>query len=159
MNARQPGRWKRWQVIGAAGFQLGAQRGRFAHQPFDIDGHTGRPVGFQLGEPVPEFRHRALPVAPPPVMEADANLQDALVEVAYLVRLANPDAFQRLVLLEEFLAVELLDALQKGNGWRVIAAGGAARRGLLEPRRHAECWPAADARTVSPSGDAAGSSR
>src|SRR2546430_11339258 len=159
MNVRYRGRWKRGQVIGTAGSQLRRQRARFAHQPLDIDCHTARTVRSQLGEPVPEFRHGSLPVAPPPVVEADANLQDALVEVAHLVRLANPDAFERLVLLEKFLAVELLDAVQQGIGRRVIAAGGAARRGLLEVRLHADCWPAADARTMSPSGEAAGSSR
>src|SRR5205823_8951780 len=133
-------------------------RGRFADQALDIDRHASRSVRFQLGEPVSEFRHGSLPVAAPPVIEADPNLQDALVEVAHLVRLANPDAFQRLVLLEEFLAVELLDAAQQGIGRRVVAADGTARRRLLELRPHADCWPAADARTVSPSGDAAGSS-
>src|SRR2546429_4960605 len=136
--------------MGPAGFQLRTRRGRFAHQPLDIDCHTDRPVRFQLGEPVPEFRHGSLPVAPPPVIEADANLQDALVEVAHLVRLANPDAFERLVLLEEFLAVELLDTVQQGIGRRVIAAGGAARRGPSSVGRLADCYAAAAALTTTP---------
>src|SRR2546430_16528853 len=152
MNVRYRGRWKRGQVIGTAGSQLRRQRARFAHQPLDIDCHTARTVRSQLGEPVPEFRHGSLPVAPPPVVEADANLQDALVEVAHLVRLANPDAFERLVLLEKFLAVELLDAVQQGIGRRGIAAGGAARRGPLLGGPSARRWAAAAGRPELPPG-------
>ena len=78
-----------------------------------------------------ELRHRAPPVAAAPVVEADAHLQDALVEVANRVRLPDPDPFQRFMLFEEFLAVEFLDAAQQRRRRGIGAARGAPRRGLL----------------------------
>ena len=98
-------------------------------------------------------------IQPPEVMERDPNLENALIEPPHVARLCAPQQLQRFVLLEEFLPVELLDSIQQGIGWRVVAARGPAGRGFLDVRFHAEAWPAADARTVSPSGDAAGSSR
>ena len=45
------------------------------------------------------------------MVESDANLQDALIEVAYLARFSPPQQFQRFVLLEVLAAVELRDPL------------------------------------------------
>jgi hypothetical protein len=91
-------------------------------------------------------------------MEADPDLEDALVQVADRVRLGDPDALQGLVLLEELPSVELLDALQEGGRRRVIAPGGATGRRFFR-RGQAEAWWPTEARMLSPSGEAAGSSR
>jgi hypothetical protein len=70
------------------------------------------------------------------VIEADADLQDALVEITNRIRFADPDYLQRLVLLEELASIELLDALQEfGRRW-TLAAGGAAGWSLLDALRH-----------------------
>jgi hypothetical protein len=51
------------------------------------------------------------------VLEAHADLQDPLVEVADRVGLLDPLELERLVLLEEVAAVELLDGLPEAR-WR-----------------------------------------
>jgi hypothetical protein len=56
------------------------------------------------------------------VLEAHADLQDPLVEVADRVGPLDPLQLERLVLLEELAAVELLDALPEARRWRVAAA-------------------------------------
>src|SRR6267378_851533 len=127
--------------MGATGFQYRAERGRFAHEALDIDRHTGRPVRLQFGQAVTELRDGSLPVAAPPVVKANPDLQDPLVEVAHVVRFMDPDALERLVLLEELLPVELLDAVQQGIGWRVVAACRPAGGGFLDGRLHADAWP------------------
>src|SRR5260370_9791109 len=134
MNARYPWRWKWGALIGAARLQLGAQRAGFADQPLDIDRHARRPVGLQLGQPVTELGDGSLPIASPPVIEANPDLQDALIEVAHRVRLMDPDALERLVLLEELLAVEPLDAVYQRIRGRVRSADRAARPRLLALR-------------------------
>jgi hypothetical protein len=100
-----------------------------------------------------------MPVALSPVVEADTNLEDALVEIADRVRLLYPDAFQRFVLLEEFLLVELFDPGEQRRRWRIIAAAGAPGCRLTRRPDQAEAWLPIEARTLSPSGEAAGSSR
>jgi hypothetical protein len=67
------------------------------------------------------------------VLEADADLQDALVEVADRVALLEPLELEGFVLLEELTAVELLDAAAEGGHRSARSAargpdGGAARR-------------------------------
>ena len=93
------------------------------------------------------------------MVEADTNLEDALVEIADRIRLLDPDAFQGLVLLEEFLMVELLDPGEQRLRWRVIATAGSSRSRLRWWPAQAEAWLSTEARTLSPSGEAAGSSR
>jgi hypothetical protein len=100
-----------------------------------------------------------MPVALAPVVETDADLQDALVEIADRIRLLDPDPFQGLMLLEELLLVELLDAGEQCLGWQVIATAGASRSRLAGRLDQAVAWLPAEARTLSPSGEAAGSSR
>lgn len=100
-----------------------------------------------------------MPVAITPVVEADANLEDALVEVADRIGFPDPDPFQGLVLLEELLLVELLDPGEQLRWRRVIATAGASRSRLAGWLDQAEAWLPTDARTLSPSGEAAGSSR
>jgi len=100
-----------------------------------------------------------MPVALAPVVKADADLEDALVEIADGVRLADPDALERFVLLEELLLIELFDPGQQRRRWRLIAAAGAPGCRLTWRPDQAEAWLPTEARTLSPSGEAAGSSR
>jgi hypothetical protein len=45
------------------------------------------------------------------MVERDANLQDTLIQVAYLARFSPPQQFQCFVLLEVLASVELRDPL------------------------------------------------
>jgi len=54
-------------------------------------------------------------------MEGDADLQDALVEVADVAALCPPEQLQGLVLLEELTAIELRDALEEQRRRRFVA--------------------------------------
>src|SRR5918998_3941911 len=66
----------------------------------------------QAFDPVSQHPCGAAPVAVLEVVEADADLEDALVEEAYPARLLHPGLFEVLVALVELAPVELLDALQ-----------------------------------------------
>ena len=55
-------------------------------------------------------------VAGAPVMKADADLQDPVIEAAVRSARVAPEQLERLVLLEELAAVELLDALEELGG-------------------------------------------
>src|SRR5262245_60429132 len=54
-------------------------------------------------------------------MERDADLQDALIQVADVACLGAPEPLERFVLLEELAAIELGDALQEERGRRLVA--------------------------------------
>ena len=62
-------------------------------------------------------------VAVPPVVEADADLEDAVVEGAVGRACATPQELERLMLLEELAAIELLDAGAELGRRRLVAAG------------------------------------
>lgn len=93
------------------------------------------------------------------MVKADAHLENALVEVANRIGLGDPDILERFMLFEERLPVEFLDAREQGRRRRVLAPAGAPRWGLLDRARQADAWLPTEARTLSPSGEAAGSSR
>ena len=61
-------------------------------------------------------------VAVAPVMETDADLQDAVIEAADRRSRVAPERLEGLVLLEELAGVELLDATSQRIRRRVIAA-------------------------------------
>src|SRR2546421_12896005 len=147
-------------MLGAERLQLISKLAGVANQPLDVDPHAVRAVRFQLCEPLGKLRDGASPVAPLPVIESDADLEDPLIEVANAIRFPDPDRFQRFVLLKELAAVELVDPVYQLVGRRIVAARGARGRGFFDPGFHAEDWPTvAEARAVLPSGEAAGSSR
>jgi hypothetical protein len=100
-----------------------------------------------------------VPVAPAPVVEPDAHLEDALVEIANRVCFDDPQAFQGFMLLKEFSSVELLDTREQTCRRQVLAPAGATWRRLFRWPAQAEAWLPIEARTLSPSGEAAGSSR
>jgi hypothetical protein len=158
VNHGQPDGGKFRQVLTPAALEIGKQEAGLAHEALDVNGHAARPIGLELVQALAHFGDRAVPVALSPVVEADPDLEDPLVQVADRVRLGDPDALQGLVLLEELPPVELLDAVQEGGRRRVIAAGGATGRRFLW-RGQAEAWLPTEARMLSPSGEAAGSSR
>src|ERR1700682_698813 len=83
-----------------------------------------------------ELRHGSAPGAAPPVVEANPDLQDALIEVANGVGLVDPDPLERLVLLEELLPVELGDAMKQGLRRGFVAASGATGRRFLRVDAH-----------------------
>jgi hypothetical protein len=56
-------------------------------------------------------------------MEADPDLQDPVIQAANGCGRVTPEKFERLVLLEELVGVELLDAAEKGFRRRVGAPG------------------------------------
>jgi hypothetical protein len=61
-------------------------------------------------------------IAATPVMEADADLEDAVIEPADGRRSVAPEELERLVLLEELAGVELRDARDELRGCRLVAA-------------------------------------
>ncbi len=69
------------------------------------------------------------------VVEADADLQDALVQMADLVGRGAPEQLERLVLLEELAGVELGDRLAE-LGRRRLATG-LGEVGLAQPLERA----------------------
>jgi hypothetical protein len=112
VNYGQVGRWEGSQIRAAAALQLGEEHGALADQALDIDRHAAGPVGLQLFQALAKFGDGSMPVAVAPVIEGDADLEDALVEIPDRVRLGDPDCLEGLVLLEELLPVELVDAVQ-----------------------------------------------
>ena len=60
-------------------------------------------------------------VAVAPVMEADADLQDAVIQISIRGARLTPEELEGLVLLEELAAVELGDAAEQRRRWRVVA--------------------------------------
>ena len=135
------------------------ERSSIVYQALHVDGQAVGPVWLEFLEPLPELGHGSMPVSLPPVVKADADLEDPLVQVADRIELCDPDGFERFVLFEKLLAVELLNTGdQPGRRW-LIAPGGAGGRRLCGRSCQADAWLPAEARTLSPSGEAAGSSR
>ena len=69
-------------------------------------------------------------VAVAPVVESDADLQDAVVQPTDRGAGVAPEELERLVLLEELAGVELLDPATERVGRRLVAA----RAGILIDR-------------------------
>jgi len=96
---------------------------------------------------------RPVEVPLPPVVETDTDLEDAVVEAAVGRTRRAPEKLEGLVLLEEFAAVELLDAgAELERRW--LAASGAdglddrpARDALRRPRGLAVAATGCRART------------
>jgi len=57
------------------------------------------------------------------VVEADADLQDAVVQIADRRTGIAPEELEGLVLLEELAGVELLDAMDELGRWWRVASG------------------------------------
>jgi len=72
-------------------------------------------------------------------MEPDADLQDAVIEIANRCGRGAPEDLQRLVLLEELARIELLDASCELGWWRVTAS---RARGLVRRAGRRSLWRA-----------------
>jgi hypothetical protein len=74
-------------------------------------------------------------------MEADAHLEDAVIEAAHWRARVAPQKLERFVLLEELTGIELLDPVEERFRRRIGTAragrlvGCAARLALRRPRR------------------------
>src|SRR5439155_27307229 len=99
-----------------------ARRGRVLHERSHIDALTVRRERSQPLDAFVEKDGRAVKVAVPPVVKADADLEDAVVEAAVGRSRRSPEELERLVLLEELAAVELLDAGAELRRWGLVAA-------------------------------------
>ena len=89
----------------------------------DVDRLAG---GCEWAEPFDPFFEkdgRTVKVSAAPVVEADPDLQDPVIQVTNRRGRVPPQELERLVLLEELSGVELLDAAQQGLGCGVGTAG------------------------------------
>src|SRR5919109_2207697 len=105
-------------------------------QAVHVDAHAPAAERLEVSDPPPPEPPRPVRVPASQVLEAHADLQDPLVEVADRVGLLDPLHLERLVLLEELAPVEFLDALPEARWWRLAAAARAsAAAGSMSGRR------------------------
>ncbi len=102
--------------------QLRAQPRRVADEPFHVHSLANRREWSQLVEPFGQQDRRAVEVAARPVVEADPDLEDPVVEVADGLVGRTPEELEGLVLLEELAGVQLLDRADQLGRSRVVAA-------------------------------------
>jgi hypothetical protein len=100
-----------------------ARRGRVGDEPGDVDRLAYRRKRAQTIDAFLEKDRGTVKVAAAPVVEADADLQDPVIQTAHRCGRVTPQQLERLVLLEELVRVELLDAAQKRFRRRLGAAG------------------------------------
>jgi hypothetical protein len=126
----------------ADALELGEAALGVGDEAIDVDLHAATPERLEVGDPPSPQPPGAAGVAATQVLEADADLQDALVEVADRVALLEPLELEGFVLLEELTAVELLDAAAEPRRRGVARSarsaargpdGGAARRSSVRP--------------------------
>jgi len=96
----------------------------------DVNPLTRRRERLEPGNALPEQDRRAVEIAVAPVVEPDADLQDAVIEVADRRARLAPQRLDRLVLLEELAGVEPSDAAAQRLGRWVVAA---CAEGLADP--------------------------
>ncbi len=87
-----------------------------------VDALTGRREWLEPREPLREERRGAVEIAVAPVMEADADLQDSVVQVADGCARLAPQRLDGLVLFEELAGVELRYATAQRLGRGFVAA-------------------------------------
>ena len=80
-------------------------------EPLDINALTSRRERCQVAGASRQHVYRPVVIPMAKMVESDANLQDALIEVAHLARFSPPQQFQCFVLLEVLTTVELRDPL------------------------------------------------
>ena len=89
----------------ADALELGEAALGVGDEAIDVDLHAATPERLEVGDPPSPQPPGAAGVAATQVLEADADLQDALVEVADRVALLEPLELEGFVLLEELAAV------------------------------------------------------
>ena len=105
-----------------------ARRRRVRDERGDVDRLACRREWAEPFDPFFEKDGGTVKVAAAPVMEADPDLQDPVIQTADRRGRVAPEQLERLVLLEELIAVELLDAAEKRFRRRV---GAACARGFV----------------------------
>src|SRR6266850_778410 len=80
--------------------------------------------GHEVGRSARQHVDGAVMVQPTQVVERDADLQDALVEMADVAALGAPQQLERLVLLEELASIELRDGVEQQRRRRFVTAHG-----------------------------------
>jgi len=90
-------------------------------QTLDIDPLAGGRKWREIGRTARQHVDRAMVVEPPEMMEGDADLQDALVQVAHVATLGSPEDLQRFMLLKKFAAIELRNSLEESVRGRLFA--------------------------------------
>src|SRR5258706_8400911 len=110
------------QPIRAQALHLTQRGRRVVQQRLHVDAPAARRERGQIPRPARQHVDGAVMVQALQVMKGDADLQDALVEVADVARLGAPEQLQRLVLLEELAAIELRDRVDELARRRLFAA-------------------------------------
>lgn len=103
-------------------------RARIRDERGDVDRLTARGEWTETLEPFLEEDSRTVKVAATPVVEADPDLKNAVVQMPHRRGRVSPQDLERFMLLEELPGVELLDPAQERFGRRFGAAG---TRGLV----------------------------
>jgi hypothetical protein len=85
--------------------------GGVGQEPFDINALAARRERRQVARAARQHVYRPVVIPPPKMVESDANLQNALIEAAYVAWFSPPQQLQRFMLLEVLTAVELRDPL------------------------------------------------
>src|SRR5436190_7017379 len=109
VDERQSGDVAFTDALGTQLYDPVAHVGGFADEASHI--HTQALVAerLKIGDAAIDVVDGTAIVAQPQLVEADADLKDALVEIAQRSRLKYPDFFERFVLLKVFTAIELLE--------------------------------------------------
>src|SRR5207247_8719776 len=110
-------------ALGTERDELLARCGRVRDERGDVDRLARRRERAQALDAFFEEGRRTVEVAAAPVMETDADLKDAVIEMAYRRGRVPPQQLERFVLFEELPGVELLDAAQERLRCGVGTAG------------------------------------
>src|SRR2546428_2735311 len=94
-------------------FALARRRRRIVEQRLDVDALAPRRKRREIPRTARQQVDGAVMIQAAELIERDADLQDALVEIADVATLGAPEQLEGLVLLEEFAAIELLDAFEE----------------------------------------------
>ena len=108
--------------VGPERHELLARARRVRDERRDIDGLARRREWAKAQGALLEQHGRAVEVSLPPVVKADADLEDPVIEAAVRRAGVAPEELERLVLLEELALVELREALQELRRRRQVAA-------------------------------------
>src|SRR2546422_2530284 len=118
-------------------FDLAQCRRRIVEQRLDVDALAPRRKRREIARTPRQQVDRAVMIQAAELVERDADLQDALVEIADVATLGAPQQLEGLVLLEEFAAIELLDAFEELRRRELVAGHFLLSRGDLAPARGA----------------------
>src|SRR2546428_8073794 len=122
---------------GAEVFALARRRRRIVDQRLDVDALAPRRKRREIPRTARQQVDGAVMIQAAELIERDADLQDALVEIADVATLGAPEQLEGLVLLEEFAAIELLDAFEELRRRELVAGHFLLSRGDLAPARGA----------------------